>query len=235
MIYPVVVVLVEGVQCRALPDTGAGSSYAAAALLQQINKQPVRTEYKRIDMIMCSTTQLISVYNLKVRDVDGKFELQTTVNKVDKGVLLNIPNPRYAEIIKYDHLTGVVIEDNDTKSELPIHMILGASEYSRIKTDEKPKIGHPGEPVAERTTHDVAWKGSTTWKSIRHKVVGRRLCAALQPRRLRVKRKPEGDQQIVYDEFVEQLDHTKQGWCETGLLWRPGCKHLPTNEPSSIK
>ena len=151
MIYPVVVVLVEGVQCRALLDTGAGSSYVSAALLQRINKQPVRTEYKRIDMIMCSTTQLISVYNLKVRDVDGKFELQTTVNKVDKGVLLNIPNPRYAEIIKYDHLTGVVIEDNDTKSELPIHMILGASEYSRIKTDEKPKIGHPGEPVAERT------------------------------------------------------------------------------------
>ena len=236
MIYPVVVVLVEGIQCRALLDTGAGSSYASAALVRRINKQPVRTEHKRNDMMMCSTTQRISVYDLTLRGMDGKFELKTTVNKVDKGVLLTIPNPCYAEVIKkYHHLNGVVMEDNDTKSELPIHMILGASEYSRIKTNEKPKVGHPGEPVAERTTHDVAWKGSTTWKSIRHKVVGRRLCAALQPRRLRVKRKPEGDQQIVYDEFVEQLDHTKQGWCETGLLWRPGCKHLPTNEHGSIK
>ena len=36
VIYPVVVVKVEGVKCRALLDTGAGSSYASAALLNQV-------------------------------------------------------------------------------------------------------------------------------------------------------------------------------------------------------
>ena len=157
MIYPVVVVLVEGVQCRALPDTGAGSSYAAAALLQQINKQPVRTEYKRIDMMMCSTTQRISVYNLTVRGVDGKFELQTTVNKVDKGVLLKIPNPWYTEIIKkYDHLTGVVIEDNDTKSELPIHMIL----YPMFYIPHKPVVRENAETTKVRIVFDASAKAN---------------------------------------------------------------------------
>ena len=34
MIYPVVVVEVEGIKCRVLLDTGAGSSYASAALLE---------------------------------------------------------------------------------------------------------------------------------------------------------------------------------------------------------
>ena len=33
VIYPAVVVKVQGVKCRALLDTGAGSSYASAALL----------------------------------------------------------------------------------------------------------------------------------------------------------------------------------------------------------
>ena len=44
------------------------------------------------------------------------------------------------------------MEDNDKKSELPIHLILGASEYSRIKTETKPRIGKPSEPIAELTT-----------------------------------------------------------------------------------
>ena len=64
-----------------------------------------------------------------------------------------MPNPRYAEKInQYTHLEGVVMDDGDTKSELPIHMILGASEYSRIKTDTRPRIGKTGEPIAELTT-----------------------------------------------------------------------------------
>ena len=43
------------------------------------------------------------------------------------------------------------MSDQDTKPELPIHLILGASEYSRIKTNTKPKIGQSGEPIAELT------------------------------------------------------------------------------------
>ena len=34
--YPVVVVNVEGIKCRALLDTGAGSSYASSALLERL-------------------------------------------------------------------------------------------------------------------------------------------------------------------------------------------------------
>ena len=38
-----------------------------------------------------------------------------------------------------------------SKPELPVHIILGASEYAQIKTETKPRVGHPGEPVAEQT------------------------------------------------------------------------------------
>ena len=44
VIYPVVIVEVEGIKCRALLDTGAGSSYASAALLDRLHKRAVRKE-----------------------------------------------------------------------------------------------------------------------------------------------------------------------------------------------
>ena len=77
--------------------------------------------------------------------------MKTTVSKVDKGVLLSIPNPQYNDKIKmFLHLAGVTMDDEDTKPELPIHLILGASEYSRIKTQTKPKSGKAGEPEDRR-------------------------------------------------------------------------------------
>ncbi len=43
------------------------------------------------------------------------------------------------------------MQDADEKPELQVHLILGASEYAQIKTETKPKIGLPGEPIAELT------------------------------------------------------------------------------------
>ena len=45
-----------------------------------------------------------------------------------------------------------MMDDMDTKQELPIHVILGASEYARLKTSSVPRDGNPGEPVAELTS-----------------------------------------------------------------------------------
>ena len=42
----------------------------------------------------------------------------------------------------------VVVVD---KPKLSVHLILGASEYTRIKTGERPRVGETGEPVAKKT------------------------------------------------------------------------------------
>ena len=39
------------------------------------------------------------------------------------------------------------MDDLDTKNILPVHLILGASDYARIKT----RIGALNEPIAEKT------------------------------------------------------------------------------------
>ena len=141
----------DGITCRALLARGAGS--ASAALIKHLGKQLSRTEHKRIEMMMCSTTQKIEQYDMKISNTctRGKFEMKTTVSKVDKGVLLSIPNPQYNDKIKmFPHPGGVMMDDEDTKPELPMHLILGASEYSRIKTQTKPKSGKAGEPEDRR-------------------------------------------------------------------------------------
>ena len=43
------------------------------------------------------------------------------------------------------------MNDTDPKVELPNHLILGAREYTRIKVQEMPRVGQPGEPIAELT------------------------------------------------------------------------------------
>lgn len=106
--YPVVVVKVNGVKCRALLDTGAGSSYASATLLARIGEKPVRKENRRIDMMMQSVTQKIEIYNVSITSLDEDFSLQASVSKVSKDVLLSLPNPKYdSTTSRFSHLKGI--------------------------------------------------------------------------------------------------------------------------------
>ena len=103
-------------------------------------------------MMLGSVNKVIGVYDVTIKSLNGKFRLETEVTKVDRGTLLSLDNPKYAEVInKYPHLTGVRMIDGDKKAELPVHIILGVSDYAKIRTETRPKIGQPGEPVAELT------------------------------------------------------------------------------------
>ena len=51
-VFPVVVVRVNGVKCRALIDSGAGSSYASAKLIDTLKLKPTESKTSRIDMLI---------------------------------------------------------------------------------------------------------------------------------------------------------------------------------------
>ena len=72
--YPLVIIDIEGIKCRALTDTGAGASYASSTLIDRINKKPIRKQYKRIETIMGSSTKSIPVYSVEIRDSDREFK-----------------------------------------------------------------------------------------------------------------------------------------------------------------
>ena len=82
----------------------------------------------------------------------GNFQFKAEVSKVERETLLSLPNPNYESVLRQPrHLRDIKMNDTDTKAELPIHLILGTSEYTRIKVQEMPKVGQPGEPIAELT------------------------------------------------------------------------------------
>ena len=100
VVYTVVVGEIEGVKCRALLNTGSGSSFASSTLITALGKKPVRQEFKSIEMMLQTMTRKIDVYEVEIADVEGKFKMSSELNLIDKDVLITLPNPRYEELIK---------------------------------------------------------------------------------------------------------------------------------------
>ena len=124
LMYPVMAVNVEGIKCHALLDTGAGNSYASAALLGLLPKRSRKKEVRRVEMMLGSVTKEMELSTLRVEAVNGEFAMDVSVTKVDKGELLFVDNPNYAKLINsYQHLEGVQMEDKDQKPKLPVHLI----------------------------------------------------------------------------------------------------------------
>ena len=116
--YPVLVIKVEGVKCQALIDTGEGSSYVSSKLINKINKKPIRRESQRIETLMHSVVKKTEIYQLEMGDTNLEFKIGIEINKLEKEVLLELPNPNYPEIQKsYNHLKDVIVNDTDTKKE----------------------------------------------------------------------------------------------------------------------
>ena len=138
VVYPVVVVEVAGIKCRALLDSGAGSSYASAALLERIGAKPHHSGLRKIEMMLGASSRVMEVYRVKLNSVRGNFEMEAEVTKVEKPHLMMIDNPRYKKLVeKHPHLKGVTMDDNDERPRLPVHVILGNSECPRISTTEQ--------------------------------------------------------------------------------------------------
>ena len=69
VIHSVLVVKVINIMCRVLLDTGAGSSYASAALLDRLKLKPINKETRNIDMMMCSTTKKLEIYDVEILEL----------------------------------------------------------------------------------------------------------------------------------------------------------------------
>ena len=71
-------------------------------------------------------------------DTKHQFSFQTKLYKLEKSVLVELPNPKYLELQnKYQHLKDLEINDNDPKAVLNVHIILGVNNYTKIKTQER--------------------------------------------------------------------------------------------------
>jgi hypothetical protein len=237
-IFPVVVVKVDGITCRALIDSGAGSSYASAKLIDLLKKKPSATKTQRIDMLMSSRVTRMESYDVVIESVDDSYKMDVRLMKVNKGELLSIDNPRYEQLIqKHQHLRQVEIVDHDSKQQLPIHVILGSGEYARIKTGTKPLVGEDGDPVAEKTklgwfvmSPGADFDKTTVLLTQTSQSDYENLCRLDV---LGIADSGESDHEMVYQDFKEQLQRSPDGWYEANLPWKPHHASLATNEQGS--
>lgn len=71
VVFPILVVKVNGVKCRALVDNCSGSSYASSTLIELMKIKPVRKESRSIETLMHTTSRKIEIYKVKVSSVLG--------------------------------------------------------------------------------------------------------------------------------------------------------------------
>ena len=237
-ILPIIPIRVDGIRCRALIDTGAGSSYASGKLIELLKKKPCENKTRRVDMLISSQVTKLEVYDALVESLDGDFSTSVKPTKVHKGELLTVDNPHYQQLID-SHLRGIAIDDLDPKEELPLHVVLGSGKYARIKKETKSHIGKDGVPIAEKTK--LGWflmspgqefdcnRMMLTQTSLTHY---EELC---RMDGLGLTDSSEHDQLAVYREFKEQLVRNQEGWYETGLPWRGNHPPLPSNEQGILR
>ena len=103
-------------------------------------------------MLTGITTRTMQVFGVVISSVEGDFKTEVYITKVNKRELLILENPRYKQILEANsHLKGVRMDDYDEKKRLPVHIVLGANDFAKIRTGERLRVGRRGDPVAEFT------------------------------------------------------------------------------------
>ena len=98
-------------------------------LIDLLKINPIRKEYKTIETLTNATTKKLKIYSVKIQYLKNEFTFTTELNKLETEVLLTLPNPKYNEINKYNHLGSIQMHGTDTKSLLPIHITWGARDF----------------------------------------------------------------------------------------------------------
>ena len=131
VIHPVVVVRVEGYKFPTLLDSGASHSYCSSTFVKLVKARPKAAGLRQIAMLMGVTTKTLQEFNVTMHAVTDNFQLDVSVTKIDKRELLLLENPRYEKVLaEHPHLRGVLMDDDDGKSQLPVHLILGANDFA---------------------------------------------------------------------------------------------------------
>ena len=110
IVYPIILVDINGIKTYALLGTGAGSSYTSTKLLNLLNKRPKETVAKRIDTMLGSSTTKVEIYSTTLGAVNRSFDMNIELSKVHEQQLLTVDNPNYSKLLsKYSESTLVAL------------------------------------------------------------------------------------------------------------------------------
>ena len=231
---------VDGHAVRIMIDTGASSSYVCSDLVTKLSIQPRYKETRCIEQMYGTVTRRVEIYGIKIEStaVDG-FSLEVNCINAEKGVLTYLPNPRIKDLKqRFFRLRRLEIGDEEAvEQQLPVHIILGAADYQRIRSTEQPVLGsNPDtDPGAEFTmlgwmlfgrqmTHSQSPEKGFFAKTSQQEFD--RLCN-LEALGLV---DPPQEMGQFHKNFSQGLMQTEDGYYETRLPWKPDHLTLPCNK-----
>ena len=236
---------VKGIPVRIMVDSGASSSYICTSLLTKLRLKPVSLETRNIEQMYGTIQRRVQVFKVTVQSnaVDGfRFDLKC-ING-EKDMLTYLPNPRIKTLKKkYKRFRCLKFSDEDTEEDkLPIHIILGAADYQRIKTTEPPVLGpNPDvDPGAEFTM--LGW--TLTGKTVEVDTEAEKLFMTLSPKTefeqmcsIEVLGLADIDGRLdkeFHEHFQEKLVRLDDGTYSTRLPWKPEIVKVPMNKELAI-
>ena len=135
---------VNGITARIMIDSGSGSSYICTSLLTQLKLKPSGMEKRVIEQMYGTVTRRVKIYKVKITsDVVEDFEMELACINGEKEIPTFLPNPRIKSLNKkYDRFRCLSFSDEDAMDDmLPVHLILGTSDFQRIRTTEPLVLG----------------------------------------------------------------------------------------------
>ena len=136
-------------------------------LLTKLKLKPVRQERKAIKQMYGTVSKQVKIYKIKISSLASEdFSVEVEFTTAEKEILTYLPNPKIGDLKRrYPRLGRLNFSDECTKKDrIPIHIILGAADYQRIKTTEPCILGRnpDRDPGAELTMLGWIIAGKTT-------------------------------------------------------------------------
>ena len=123
-------------------DTGASSSYVCSDLVTKLSIKPRHNKTQQIEQMYGTVTRRVEIYGIKVESTAVGFSLKMNCTNAEKGILAYLPNPRIKDLKQqFFRLRRLEIGDEEAvEQQLPVHIIIGAADYQRIRSIEQPVL-----------------------------------------------------------------------------------------------
>ena len=243
-IHATVVAKVNGITARIMIDSGSGSSYVCTSLLTQLKLKPSRIEKRVIEQMYGTVNRRVEIYKVKITsDVVEDFEMELACINGEKEILTFLPNPRIKSLKKkYDRFRCLSFSDEDAMDDmLPVHLILGTSDFQRIRTTEPLVLGpNPDrDPGAEFTMLGWTLSGRTVGSEVgtekgffanSTKDEFEKMCSLEV---LGLSDEIENGAEF-HESFKKNIERMDDGSYQTRLPWKPDHCAVPTNQDLAI-
>ena len=230
-------VCVQGEILWAYLDTRSGRNFISRGAVKKLKLKPARHESREILTMNGSKVQSMPIFDTSIVSLDGKAceEIELTGSRLADFTTVRRPDMNQLKL-KYSHTQDKRLYMT-SRGEYQIHLILGDSMCSRIRT-EKVFKGNLGEPIVEEITFGWVVHGRDEYTSddactYLREVDHYEELYSLDV--LGVEDRGENDQFDVLRDFKENIARRDDATYEVSFLWSLGPELSSTNEALSRK